>query len=70
MSQELIDLIRRRIEGLPRQAPLVPVWIDEVVPLLISLNKRVDEIAKAIERLEHAVNEIKQVLSSRGQPHP
>lgn len=65
MSQELVDLIRRRLEGLPQQAPLVPAWIEEVVPLLISLSKKIDEVLRRLDRLERAVEEVRQALSSR-----
>ncbi|MCX8204166.1 MAG: hypothetical protein N3H31_00650 [Candidatus Nezhaarchaeota archaeon] len=67
MSQELVDLIKRRLEGLPHQAPLVPAWIEEVVPLLVSLGRKVDEALRRLDRLERAVEEVKQMLSSRGQ---
>ena len=65
-SQELTELLKRRLEDLPSQrTPLAPPWIDEVLPLLVSLGKKLDEVAKRLDRIEHTLEEVKQLLATR-----
>lgn len=65
-SQGLPDLLRRRLEGLPPQAaPLAPPWINEVVPLLVSIGRRLDEVVKRLEKVERELEEIKQLLIAK-----
>jgi len=65
-SQELTELLRRRLEGLPpQQAPLAPPWINEALPLMVALGRKLDEVAKRLERVERLLEEVKQLLASR-----
>ena len=67
MSREDVsELIRRRLENLPPQlSPLAPPWMNEVLPLLISLGKRLDEVANRLEKLERMLEELKALVLSK-----
>jgi len=65
-SPELTELLRRRLEALPtQQAPLAPPWLNEVVPLLVSIGRKLDEVVKRLEAVEKGLEEVKQLLRSR-----
>jgi hypothetical protein len=64
-SQELPELLRRRLEGLPQAVPLAPPWINEAIPLLVSIGRRLDEVVKRLEKVERELEEIKQLLIAK-----
>ena len=54
------------MENLPPQlSSLAPPWMNEVLPLLISLGKRLDEVAKRLEKLERMLEELKALVLSK-----
>lgn len=65
-NQELAELLKRRLEGLPSQhVPLASPWINEVLPLMVTLGRKIDEIARRLEKVERLLEEVKQLLTSR-----
>lgn len=59
-GETLEELLRRRLEAIPPQlAPLAPPWINEVLPALISLGRKLDEVVKRLERIEKVLEELK-----------
>ena len=65
-SHELTELLRRRLEALPaQQVPLAPPWLNEAVPLLVSISRKLDEVVKKLEAVERGLEEVKQMIRGR-----
>jgi len=65
-GEGLEELLRRRYENLPPQlTPLASPWLNEVLPALISLGKKLDELTRRVERVERLLEEIKNTLMTK-----